>query len=64
MRPAMKSRPDNQLELRFACRQEADASVGRVVSLVEARRRRDEQEERRLEQLVIERWTGRGEREA
>ena len=29
-----------------------------VVSLDEARRRRDEAEELRLEQLVIERWNG------
>lgn len=29
-----------------------------IVSLEEARRHRDEQEERRLEQLVIERWAG------
>lgn len=64
MRPAMKDRPDNQLELRFDHRQDSGASVGRVISLGEARRRRDEQEERRLEQLVIERWTGRNELEA
>lgn len=29
-----------------------------VVSLDEARRKREEAEERRLEQLVIERWKG------
>ncbi len=64
MRPAMKTRPDSQLELQFACRQGEEKPVGRVVSLEDARRRRDEQEERRLEQRVIERWTGRKEFEA
>ncbi len=63
MRPVMKDRPNNQLELRFGVGHVAEAPAGRVVSLSDARRRREEQEERRLEQLVIERWTGRNERE-
>lgn len=54
----MKRRTNNQPGLQFACRQEEIASVGNVVSLDDARRRHDEREERRLEQLVIERWTG------
>lgn len=57
----MNERPDNQLELPFASQQDATTPIGRVISLEEARRRRDELEERRLEQLVIERWTGRDE---
>lgn len=67
MRPAMNDRPVNQHELRLVSRQDAGASVGCVVSLEDARRRQEqarcESEESRLERLVIERWTGRGELE-
>lgn len=40
------------------------AVVGIVLSMNEARRKRDEQEERRLEQKVIERWTGKDDSDA
>jgi hypothetical protein len=59
----MTDRPDEQLELRFS-RSPGSNGEGRVVSLDLERRRRAEAERQKLEQLVIERWTGRDELEA
>ena len=60
----MSDRPEDQPKLDSDCRQDKALSNSQVVSLDDARRRRDEEEERRLERLVIERWTGRDELES
>jgi len=57
----MKEPRDGQPKPRISGIPDQVKSDVRVLSLDAARRRRDLLEEQRLEQLVIERWTGRGE---